>query len=75
MGINAINFLCFAFIRLVNFTAPLSDAVGPKFSPRSRRVWSVLAPRSAMLLTALRSGQFPSPRQRGLYAVAFFSSA
>ena len=51
------------------------DAVGLKLSPRSRRVWSVLAPHSVMLSTALRSGQFSSPRQRGRYAVALFSSA
>ena len=54
---------------------PPSDPMGTKLLPRSCRVWSVLAPRSAMLSTALRSGQFPSPRLCGRYAVALFPSA
>ena len=56
-------------------TAPLSDAVEPKFSPRSCRVYSNLAPRSKMLPTALRDSQF----FRRVYAVVtrwrYFSSA
>ena len=39
-------------------TAPLSDAAEPKFSPRSRRVYSDLASRSEMLPTALRARHF-----------------
>ena len=46
-------------------TAPLSDTVAPKFSPRSCRVYSNLALRSKMLPTALRDSQF----FRRVYAV------
>ena len=59
----------------LSITAPLRDAVGPKFSPRSCRVYSNLAPRSKMLPTALRDSQF----FRRVYAVVtrwrYFSSA
>ena len=63
------------FIKSYLRTAPLSDAVEPKFSPRSCRVYSNLAPRSKMLPTALRDSQF----FRRVYAVVtrwrYFSSA
>ena len=56
-------------------TAPLSDAVEPKFSPRSCRVCSNLAPRNKMLPTVLRDSQF----FHQVYAVVtrwcYFSSA
>ena len=39
-------------------TAPLSDAVEPKISPRSCRVYSNFTPRNKMLPTTSRDSQF-----------------